>query len=179
MNKTKTVFDKKKETVWGKIKRFAFCIAVYLPAICILYGGGYYLKAHMSDYMNAYFNVEVAQKVATQTQARVDRIKKSMSFPIDLPSYLSAGTDNIAAVTKAATLETTARMATGLLKGLINLAVILLSVYFAFKILNTYKTRTAESRITRQVVNELLPVLNEINENIKNITSKNQTNVSA
>ncbi|MGN1063608.1 MAG: hypothetical protein ACI4QM_04735 [Alphaproteobacteria bacterium] len=172
MHTDKTVFTKKKESLIRKIKRFSFSIAVYLPVLGILYGTGVYLKGHMNDYTNTYFNVSVAKKTATLTQKRLDNVKQYMSSPIDWPIYLSAGIDNIRAATKASTLETTAHMATGLLNGLVNLIVLLGSIYIAFKILQHYKTRTAEDRLTRKIINELLPVLNEINENIKKQTNQ-------
>lgn len=167
MKSMPSAFKQQKETIKDKLKHFFFSVLVYIPFLSILYGGGWYVNQHLSDWVNNYFNVSMAQKTASMTDMRVKMAYQAMSFPIGVGNYVVAQIDDVTAQTKASTLSFAAQTTTSLLKGILCILIFLFTVYIFLKILKQYKTLSSEARIAKQVVNMLLPVLEEINNNIK------------
>ena len=167
MTHPSSVFSPKSDTFKDKLKRLLLTLAVYVPLIGIVYGGGWYINQRMPDWVSHYFNVETAEKIATATNTRVQIAERAMSFPIGVSTYVSAQIDHMAASTKAATLSFAARTTTSLIQGIVYIIFLILGIYIVFKFLKSYKTKSSEDRIARNVVNMLLPVLEEMNENIK------------
>lgn len=170
MKSMPSAFKQQKETIKDKLKRIFLSVLVYIPFLTILYGGGWYVNQHLSDWVNNYFNVSMAQKTASMTDMRVKMAYQAMSFPIGVGNYVVAQIDDVTAQTKASTLSFAAQTTTSLLGGILYILTILLTIYVLFKILKQYKTLSSEARIAKQVVNMLLPVLEEINNNIKSNT---------
>ncbi len=167
MTHPKSAFTPKKDTLKNKLKRLLLTLAFYAPLMGIIYGGGWYMNKQMPEWVSHYFNVEPAEKMAVMTKKRVKIAEQAMSFPIGVSAYVSAQIDNVTATTKASTLAFAARMTTALMRGVVYLIFILLGVYVIFKFLKAYKTKATEDRIAINVVNMLLPVLEEMNNNIK------------
>lgn len=162
------VFVKQTDTVKNKLKRLLCTLAVYVPLLTIVYGGGWYVNKQMPVWVNDYFNVAVAEKMTVATKRRVQTAERAMSFPIGVSGYVLAQIDHVTASTKASTLSFAARMTTALMRGIVYVLFVLLGIWIVFKFLRSYKTKSAEDRIARNVVNMLLPILEEINNNIKN-----------
>lgn len=174
MTHPQSVFSQKTDTIQDKIKRFLWTALIYTPLLGMVYGGGWYINKQMPNWVSHYFNVASAEKIATATNNRVQIAERAMSFPIGVTSYVSAQIDHMAASTKASTLSFAARTTTSLLQGIVYILFVLLGIYMTFKFIKAYKTKSAEDRIARNVVNMLLPVLSEINENIKKQNQSNQ-----
>ncbi len=162
-----SVFDPHSDTIKKKLYRLLLTLAVYGPILGIIYGGGWYVNKQMPDWVSHYFNVASAEKMANLTNARVQIAERAMSFPIGVSTYVSAQINHMAAASKAATLSFTARTITSLIQGIIYVVFVLLGIYMVFKFIKSYKTKSSEDRIARNVVNMLLPALKEINENIQ------------
>ena len=162
-----SLFAQKTDTVKDKFKRLFFTLIVYIPILSIVYGGGWYVNQQIPNWVSHYFNVASAEKMATLTNTRVQIAERAMSFPIGVSTYVSAQIDHMAASTKAATLSFAARTTASILQGIIYILFLILGIYIIFKFIKAYKTRSSEDRIARNVVNMLLPVLEEINENIQ------------
>ena len=167
MTHLQSVFSPKTDTIKDKIKRLLWTALIYVPLLGLIYGGGWYINKQMPNWVSHYFNVPSAEKIAIATNNRVQIAERAMSFPIGVTSYVSAQIDHMAASTKAATLSFAARMTTTLICAIMYVLFILLGIYVGFKFIKAYKAKSAEDRIARNVVNMLLPVLSEINENIK------------
>ena len=161
-----SVFSPKTDTVKDKIKRLLWTLAIYTPLLAIIYGGCWYVNKKIPDWVSHYFNVSIAEKMATATNARVQIAERAMSFPIGISTYVSAQIDHMAASTKASTLSFAARTTASLLQGVVHILFVLISIYTIFKLIKSYKAKSTEDRIARNVVNMLLPILSEINENI-------------
>ena len=162
-----SLFAQKTDTVKNKLKRLFFTLIVYIPILSLVYGGGWYVNQQIPNWVRHYFNVASAEKMASFTNTRVQIAERAMSFPIGVSTYVSAQIDHMAASTKAATLSFAAHTTASILQGIIYILFLILGIYIIFKFIKAYKTRSSEDRIVRNVVNMLLPVLEEINENIK------------
>lgn len=168
-NTQSSSFKKYLQSVKTKVKRLIFCILTYVPFMGIVWIGAWYLKRQLPGYINEYFNVSGAQKWAQLTQSRVDFLKETLSFPIGLPNYMAAWSANIAAASKAATLEMAAKMALSLVNGLLHVAVILLILYCILRIIKRYKLKTRDDVLVNQIMNKLTPLLEEINQNMNDL----------
>lgn len=162
-----SLFARKTDTIKDKLKRLFFTLIVYIPILSLVYGGGWYVNQQIPNWVSHYFNVASAEKMATLTNTRVQIAERAMSFPIGVSTYVSAQIDHMAASTKAATLSFAARTTASILQGIIYILFLILGLYIIFKFIKAYKTSSAEDRIARNVVNMLLPILEEINNNIK------------
>lgn len=160
-------FKKQSESIKEKIIRLLKTLALFVPLFCVIWGGNVYLNKRIPNLVRDYFNVATAEKLAIATQKRVQMAENAMAFPIGVSAYVSAQIASVATGTKAATLSFAAKMTTTLIQGILYILVILINIYLFFKLLKYYKTDAAEARIARRVVNLLLPVLEEINKNIK------------
>ena len=162
-----SLFARKTDTIKDKLKRLFFTLIVYIPILSLVYGGGWYVNQQIPNWVSHYFNVASAEKMATLTNTRVQIAERAMSFPIGVSTYVSAQIDHMAASTKAATLSFAARMTTTLICAIMYVLFILLGIYVGFKLIKSYKAKSSEERIARNVVNMLLPILEEMNNNIK------------
>ena len=167
MTHLQSVFSPKTDTIKDKIKRLLWTLAVYAPLLGLIYSGGWYVNKQIPNWVSHYLNVSIAEKMANLTNTRVQIAERAMSFPIGVSTYVSAQIDHMAAATKASTLSFAARTTTSLLQGIIYIFFILLSICIIFKFIKSYKAKSSEERIARNVVNMLLPILEEMNNNIK------------
>ena len=170
-----SVFSPKTDTIKDKMKRLLWTLAVYTPLLGLIYGGGWYVNKKIPDWVSRYFNVASAEQIAIATNNHVQIAERAMSFPIGVSTYVSAQINHMAASTKASTLSFAARTTTSLLQGVVYILFVLLGIYTIFKFIKSYKAKSTEDRISRNVVNMLLPILSEINENIK---KQNQSDTS-
>lgn len=174
MTHTSATFHHKTESIKEKLLRLIRTLLIFIPLFGFIWGGSWYLDKQIPVWVSDYFNIASAEKLSNITQKRVQLAEQAMAFPIGVSAYVSAQIDSVTAGTKAATLSFAARMTTILLQGILYVLAILMNIYLFFKLLKHYKTDAAEARIARRVVNLLLPVLDEINENIKKTNSPSQ-----
>ncbi|MBR5130395.1 MAG: hypothetical protein IKV03_04140 [Alphaproteobacteria bacterium] len=167
MTHLQSVFSPKTDTIKDKVKRLLWTALIYLPLLGLVCSGSWYINKQMPNWVSHYFNVASAEKIAIATNNRVQIAERAMSFPIGVTSYVSAQINHMTASTKAATLSFASDITTSLMRAIMYVLFILLGIYVIFKFIKTYKTKSAEERIARNVVNMLLPILSEINENIK------------
>lgn len=168
MSHPNSVFKPHSDTIKKKIYRLMLTLVFYVPVWCLLYTSSWYVNKQMPIWVSDYFNVSTTQKMADLTNMRVQIAEKAMSFPIGVTSYVSAQIDNMAASTKASTLSFAAQMTTSLLQGITYVLFLIFNIYMIFRFIKSYKAKSSEDHIAQNVVNILLPALQEINQNIKN-----------
>lgn len=166
MKKQTSVFKRHRETMKDRIKRLFLSLILYGPILAGAVWGAWYIKKILPAYISNYFGLPAAQAMSTAQLKRIEFLKDHLSFPMGLPQYLSAQMSAIAATTKAGTLEIAANAAVTLISGLLSILVVILVIYIILRFLKYYKTRAAEDRLARQVANRLIPMLEEINNNV-------------
>lgn len=166
MKKQTSVFKHHRETMKDRIKRLFLSLILYGPILAGAVWGTWYIKKILPAYISNYFGLPAAQAMSTAQLKRIEFLKDHLSFPMGLPQYLSAQMSAIAATTKAGTLEIAANAAVTLISGLLSILVVILVIYIILRFLKYYKTRAAEDRLARQVANRLIPMLEEINNNV-------------
>lgn len=166
MNTKPSVFKRHRETMKDRFKRLFFSLLWYGPLLAGAVWGTVYVKKILPAYVSNYFGLPAAQAMSAAYLKRAEFLKDHLSFPMGLPQYLAAQMSAIAATTKAGTLEIATNAAVSLISGLLSVLVVILAVLIVFRFLKHYKTRAAEDRLARQVANRLIPMLEEINNNV-------------
>lgn len=166
MNANPSVFKRHRETMKDRLKRLVLSLLWYGPLLAGAVWGTWYVKKLLPAYISNYFGLPAAQSISMANIRRAEFLKDHLSFPMGLPQYLTAQMSAIVATTKAGTLEIAANAAVTLLSGLLSILVVILAIYIVLRFLKYYKTRAAEDRIARQVANRLIPMLEEINNNV-------------
>lgn len=161
-----SVFKRHRDTLKDRLKRLFLSLLWYGPILAGAVWGTWYIKKILPAYISNYFGLPAAQAMSMAQLKRIEFLKDHLSFPMGLPQYLTAQMSAIAATTKAGTLEIATNAAVTLLSGLLSILVIVLIIYIILRFLKFYKTRAAEDRIARQVANRLIPMLEEINNNV-------------
>lgn len=166
MKKQTSVFKRHRETMKDSVKRLFLSLLWYGPILAGVVWGTWYIKKLLPVYISNYFGLQAAQSISMANIRRAEFLKDNLSFPMGLPQYLTAQMSAIAATTKAGTLEIATNAAVTLISGLLSILVVILVIYIILRFLKYYKTRAAEERIARQVANRLIPMLEEINNNV-------------
>lgn len=176
MKDKNSVFKRHRETMKDRLKRLVLSLLWYGPLLAGAVWGAWYIKKLLPAYVSNYFGLPAAQSISMANIKRAEFLKDNLSFPMGLPQYLTAQMSAIAATTKAGTLEIATNAAVTLINGLLSIFVVILAIYIILRFLKYYKTRAAEDRIARQVANRLIPMLEEINNNILALGEKQNNN---
>ncbi|MDR2902512.1 MAG: hypothetical protein LBU87_05340 [Lactobacillales bacterium] len=174
MIKEKTPFKKKKNTLGKRAKVICFGLIYHLPITVLVIGAYWYLKKMIPGFVAGYFNLETAQKTSQALAGYTKILKSDLSFssPSSVMKYMDALASSSMANAKTGVLETTVSMASSLSTGLLNLAAFVALLYIVLNFIRYYREQVKQNALVCNITNELLPMLKEINDNLKILIDK-------
>lgn len=133
------------------------------------------IQSKLPKWLNDYFNLTELTRLSEfmNKQTAFFREKISFSSPSSISSYLSALSADTVTSTKLSVLKTLVIMMENILSTTLSGLLIILFIILFFKYISYCKNRFNQRLATHEIVHELKPMLNEINENLKQLLNKN------
>lgn len=168
-----TIQTKYIDTLRSKIARLTRITLTQLVWMIPVLGCGYYIQEHLSEWVNMYFDVIAAQKTAAALSARAEILSEPVIMnPSAIAAYIKASLAGMTAATKAYSLASVAGITTSLGIVILNIGGIILVIYGCLRIRKQYQAETHDTSLVHQVCQEIMPKLEQIQEEIKNLQKK-------
>ena len=155
---------KTNDTLWDTVKRFISGIFWQVPWLSAVGGGSWFVKQNLQTYLETYFDLFLYQKNAVDLQERTEAIQNTLSLtnPLRYADYISALSASTFASAKASTVEQAIHLISGLTNGILSVIWIIACIYAVIRVFKHVHQKTMENDIANQVVEKLLPILEDI-----------------
>ncbi len=158
---------KYKDSIQSKITRLMWIVFSQLIWIIPVLYLAYYVKENLSDWVNLYFGVEVAQKTAEALAVRAEILSEPVIMnPSTITAYVKAAFASMSATTKAFSLSSIAGITTSLGTILINIISFIVIIYGLLRIRKTYQLQTHDTALVHHICDEIMPELEAIKKEI-------------
>lgn len=170
-----TTPTKYKDTFQSKTARLAWITLGQLIWIIPVLGGGYYIRENLPEWIDLYFGVTPAQKTAAALSARAELLSEPVIMnPSAIAAYIKASFASMTAATKAYSLSSIAGITVSLGTMILNIGGIIAVIYGLMRIRKKYATQTHDTSLVHQICHEMMPRLEQIQEEIKALKKDNK-----
>lgn len=133
------------------------------------------IQSKLPKWLNDYFNLTELTRINEFMNKQTAFFRDNISFssPSSISSYLSALSADTVTATKLSVLKTLVVILENILSISLSALLYILFIILFFKCISYCKNRFNQRLTTYEIVYELKPILNEINENLKQLLNKN------